>query len=71
MSLTNECFFIQPPDPMWLQIAIAEGRILLGDIVFHLEAFDLVKYDGGWELFTCWVKMVYLLLYFMSLSLID
>lgn len=57
VPLTDDCFFLNPPDSTWRQIAITEGQVLLGDIVFPLEAFDTVKCDGGWDHFTCWVKI--------------
>lgn len=49
VPLTDDCFFIHPPDPDWRRIALQEKSVLLGDVVFPLEAFDSCKFDGGWE----------------------
>ena len=57
IPLTDECFLIHPPDPTWRSIALQESKILLGDLVFPLEAFDPSVYDGGWKPLSFWVKI--------------
>lgn len=57
VPLTDDCFLLYPPDPTWKAIALKESKILLGDIIFPLEAFDPSVYDGGWEPIPFWVKI--------------
>ena len=57
VPLSDDCFLIHPPDPDWRRIALQEKSVLLGDVIFPLEAFDPCKFDGGWEPLPFWIKI--------------
>lgn len=47
-KLAPQFFLIDPPDEAWCPIAIKEGKISLGDVIFTLEPYSFARFSKGY-----------------------
>ncbi|XP_078153638.1 uncharacterized protein LOC144548796 [Carex rostrata] len=55
--LRENMFLIDTPNVQWRARVIAQGQIVLGDVVFQVVTFDFLSHDGGSDPVQVWVNI--------------